>query len=82
LDSFALTKRFPAYRMPAGIKAVFQPQGGLLVPELCISTHAELAQKHGATLHTNERVLGWDIQGDATVSIRTDKVTYTSEKQL
>ncbi|MEL6526757.1 MAG: N-methyl-L-tryptophan oxidase, partial [Chloroflexota bacterium] len=80
LDSAELRERFPAYRMPADIKAVFQPQGGLLVPELCISTHVELAQKHGATLHTNERVLGWDIQGDQTVSIRTDKATYTIEK--
>ena len=37
LDSKALSERFPGYRMPPETMAVFQPQGGLLAPERCIS---------------------------------------------
>lgn len=80
LTSRELSERFPGYRMPSEIKAVFQPQGGLLVPELCIQAYADLAQKHGATLHTGERVTGWDILGDGRVQVTTDRGSYTAEK--
>ena len=80
LDSAQLSARFPGYRMPAETMAVFQPQGGLLVPERCISAHAELAAHYGATVHTGERVLGWDILPDDRLRVRTDAATYDAEK--
>jgi sarcosine oxidase len=80
LDSKTLNRRFPGYQMPPEIMAVFQPQGGLLVPERCIVAHTEIAQKHGATLHTNEKVQGWDILPDERVQVTTDQGTYTAEK--
>ncbi|MEM9952780.1 MAG: N-methyl-L-tryptophan oxidase [Chloroflexota bacterium] len=80
LISKELTDRFAGYRMPANIKAVFQPQGGLLVPEKCIEAHVAIAQKHGATLHAGERVQGWDILGDGRVKVSTDKGTYFTKK--
>ena len=43
LNSVELSRRFPAYRMPNETMAVFQPQGGLLVPERCIAAYARLA---------------------------------------
>ena len=82
LDSKALAAHFPGYQMPDQTLAVFQPQGGLLLPERCITAHAELAVSHGATLHTGERVLGWQILADERVSMRTDAATYTAEKLL
>lgn len=80
LNSQQLTERFPGYRMPAHTKAVFQPQGGLLVPEMCITAHVDIAKKHGATVHTGERVQGWDILRDDRIKVTTDKDTYTAEK--
>lgn len=80
LDSKTLMQRFPGYRMPSETMAVFQPQGGLLVPERCIVAHTEMAKKHGATIHTQERVQGWDILADERVQVTTDKTTYTAEK--
>lgn len=82
LSSAELTQRFPGYRLPSHIKAVFQPQGGLLVPEKCIEEHVNIAQKSGATLHTNERVQGWDIMGDGRIQVATDKATYQAEKLI
>ncbi|MCY4145914.1 MAG: N-methyl-L-tryptophan oxidase [Chloroflexi bacterium] len=82
LDSRALRARFPAYQMPADTMALYQPQGGLLVPERCIVAHAELAQRHGASLHTGERVLGWDILPDERVRVRSDHGSYLAEKLI
>lgn len=80
MTSEQLTKRFPGYRMPAHIKALFQPQGGLLIPEKCIIAHVNLAKKHGATVHTGECVRGWDILRDARVQVTTDNSQYTAER--
>lgn len=80
LTSAELTARFPGYRFPPETMAVYQPQGGLLVPERCISAYARLAQAHGATLHTGERVLGWDVLADERVRVTTDTGTYTAAR--
>ncbi len=80
LNSEQLRARFPGYRMPGETMAVFQPQGGLLLPERCISAHAELAVARGAHLQTGERVLGWDILPDERVAVRTETETYVAEK--
>jgi len=80
LTSKQLTERFPGYRLPAHMKAVFQPQGGLLVPEKCIEAHVNIAQKHGAAVHTNERVQGWDLLSDGGVQVTTDNATYSADK--
>ena len=82
LDSRALRARFPAYQMPAETMALYQPQGGLLVPERCIVAHAELARQHGADIHTGERVLGWDIRADGRVQAQTDSSSYLAEKLI
>ncbi len=80
LNSRQLTQRFPGYQMPGETMAVYQPQGGLLVPERCIAAYAELALKHGASLHSNERVQGWDILADERIAVQTDRATYTADK--
>ncbi len=80
LDSAALSRRFPGYRMPAETMALYQPQGGLLVPERCISAYAELAKARGAAIHCGERVLGWDILADDRLLVRTDEGRYITEK--
>jgi sarcosine oxidase len=72
--------RFPGYNFPSETMAVFQPQGGLLVPELCIEAHANIAKAHGASIHTREQVQGWDILPDQRVQVRTDHGTYIAEK--
>ena len=79
LNSKQLSARFPGYRLPVATMAVFQPQGGLLVPERCISAHAELAVGQGALIHTGERVLGWEILPDERVQVRSDAAVYRAD---
>ena len=78
-DPAGLHQRFPGYRLPDNLVAVFQPDGGYLLSERCITAHVNAAQQLGATVHTNERVLGWDARGDQ-LSVRTDRATYTTRR--
>ncbi len=80
LNSAQLSERFPGYRLPGETMAVYQPQGGLLVPERCISAYARLAQRHGASLRVGERVTGWEVLNDGRLSVRTDRGQYSADK--
>lgn len=61
--------------------AYYEPDAGVLRPELCISAQLELAQKHGATTHTNETVVDYEAHGDG-VTVTTDKATYQADKMI
>ena len=79
LTSAELSRRFPAFRLPAEDLAVVQPEGGSLVPERCVEVHAALATRHGADVRTNERVLGWEPTGGG-VAVTTDRGRYEAGK--
>ena len=70
-----LGRRFPGYSLPPTLMAVLQPDGGFLLPELCISAHVMLASAHGAEIHAREQVLDWQPTS-AGVRVRTDVATY------
>ena len=78
LTSAEITKRFPGYRLPSETMAVFQGEGGFLLPECCISLFVEQAQTLGATVHTNERTLEWHPTTNG-VSVRTERGEYEAE---
>jgi sarcosine oxidase len=56
LTSAELTRRYPGYQLPADHLALFQPRGGFLLPEQCISAHVNGALAAGADIHARERV--------------------------
>ena len=60
LTAGELERGFPGYSLPAEYVAVVQPQGGFLLPELCMSSHIIGAQAAGAKVHAREQVLGWE----------------------
>src|SRR5438552_2931103 len=49
-DSSALRRRFPGYHLPRDLVAIFQPDGGFLLPERCIVAHVDAASRAGATV--------------------------------
>ncbi|GAB1420237.1 N-methyl-L-tryptophan oxidase [Anaerolineales bacterium] len=71
LNSREIQSRYPAFNLPDDMYAVYQPQAGFLLPEKGIQAHAELAQSLGATLHTGERVIHWEVNNDL-VKVITD----------
>src|SRR5579884_1871769 len=81
LTSRELTARYPGYRLPADAMAVFQPQGGFLLPERCIVGHVVAAQALGAEVHGREAVLGIDPLADG-IRVRTDRDTYNADRLI
>ncbi len=75
LTGSQLGSRFPGYRLPAGFRAVLQPDGGFLAPERCIRAHVEAARARGASIHEGERMLGWEAH-PGSVRVSTDRADY------
>ena len=79
LDGGQVNRRFPGYGLPADFQAVYQPNGGFLLPEECILAHVAGGLDSGAEVHGREQVLGWEeVSGE--IVVRTDRATYTGEK--
>lgn len=81
LDNAEITRRYPGYRLPEDTMAVFQPDGGFLVPEHCIVAHVHAAIAEGAEIHGCEQVMGWEPAGDG-VKVTTDKAAYTADQMV
>jgi sarcosine oxidase len=79
LTSAELTRRFPGYRLLDDAMALFQPDGGFLTPEACISAYAALSQAHGAELHAEEEVLGWE-PWESGVKVETRHGQYQARR--
>ena len=74
-DGASLRTQFPGYRLPADFVALYQPQGGFLLPERCVEQHVAAAQRAGADVRAGECVLDWNERADG-VEVRTDRDTY------
>ncbi|HKS06935.1 MAG TPA: N-methyl-L-tryptophan oxidase [Gemmatimonadaceae bacterium] len=81
LTSSECERRFPAFRAPSNTIALFEPTGGVLFPEACVSAHLAWAQHRGAVIHTNEAVLGID-ENDAYVAVRASTASYTAARVI
>lgn len=79
LDGDELNERFPGYGLPSEFRAVFQPDGGFLVPEECIVAHVAGAHRRGAEVHARERVLDWRST-EHGVRVDTDEGQYRAER--
>jgi sarcosine oxidase len=75
-DGASLRNAFPGYRLPSDFVALYQPDGGFLLPERCIEAHVAAAQRAGATIKTHERVLEW-TEAEGGVDVRTGRAVYS-----
>lgn len=62
--------RYPPLQPPDDWAAVSEPRSGALVPEDCVETHLDLAEKHGARLRLGEAVRDWTAD-DEGVRVET-----------
>ncbi len=79
LTGVELAQRFPGYRFPHDILALYQPQGGFLMPERCIVAYANAAMALGAEIHGREKVLGFEPTATGGVCVRTDRDEYFAD---
>ena len=79
LDTNQVKTRFPQFNLIGDEQAYYEPMMGFLRPELCIECQLFLAEKHGAEIRRNEKVLEL-IPSSHEVLIRTSSGQYTAEK--
>jgi sarcosine oxidase len=77
LEGAEIAKRFPAVRPLGGDVAVVEPHAGYLLPEECIRAHLKMAERAGAELHFEERVLSWEASA-CGVEVRTSLGAYSA----
>jgi sarcosine oxidase len=75
LGASEASRRFPAWRLPAGFEAVYQPEAGFLLADRAIVAHVTLARKLGADVRENEAVRSWKPVGDR-VEVETERGRY------
>ncbi len=78
LDSTEINNRFPAYDLPGGYRAVYQPDGGLLDADRCVVALVEAAQAAGATVRACESVVDLTTDGE-TARVETTRDAYTAD---
>lgn len=64
LSATDVARKFPAFRPDADMVGVWEPRAGILSPEAAIGAALTVAQRNGATVHTNEPMLSWRPAGD------------------
>lgn len=82
LDTADIQKRFSQFHVQENEKGYYEKNAGYLIPELCIESQLSLAKKYGAEIHTNEKVLSWNVLGSGQVEVVTDHETYTADKLI
>jgi sarcosine oxidase len=79
VDAPAIRRRFPPFRVADDEYGYFEPEAGYLRPEACIAAQLDSAKRHGATLHRNETVTGFDVAAGG-VAVATDRGRYVADR--
>lgn len=80
LSGTEVNERFPGYNLPEEHRAVYQPDGGFLVPEQCIIAYVEAAQAKGAEIRAREPVADFTTLADGGVRVTTNRGTYEADE--
>src|SRR5262245_31560007 len=82
LEPQEIRKRYPQFAV-ANELGYFEHETGYLRPEVCIQTQLHLAERRGAKLQTNEKVLTIKPHGsNKGVSVTTDRAVYVADKLI
>ena len=81
LNTAAATDQYPQFKFPEDFEILFEPEAGFIPPERSIRLYAREAEKRGATIHSNEKVIEWKDIG-SSVTVTTDKNTYECNKLI
>jgi sarcosine oxidase len=80
-DAAQIRRRFPQFNVAHDEAGYFEPAAGFLRPEECVRVALARAEQHGAALHRDEQVLGFDAS-DSGVTVTTDHATYSGDRLI
>jgi sarcosine oxidase len=81
LTASEVEQRFPGFRVPNAMAAVFERCAGYLQVEACVLAYAQEAAKLGAEICSGETVLSWRVEGTG-VRVTTDRDQYVAARLI
>ncbi|MBI3573853.1 N-methyl-L-tryptophan oxidase [Candidatus Kaiserbacteria bacterium] len=81
LNATQIRERFPQFNVDDDELGYYETDAGFLDPEECVHAQLELAEKHKAEIHTEEKVLSFE-SSESGVTVTTDKGVYSADKLI
>lgn len=81
LDPRQVAERFPGFQLSDDLIGVYEPNAGILKPEICVAAHLDLATRHGADLRFGHAVRSWSADGDG-VRVETAGETVHADRLI
>jgi sarcosine oxidase len=81
LDASAIRRRFPQFNIGDDEIGYYEHEAGFLRPEACVAAQLSLAERHGATIHRNEKVSAFEETGTG-ISVRSDRESYAADRLI
>lgn len=75
LDAAEIRRRFPQFKVGDGEQGYLEKEAGFVRPERCVAAHLRAAERRGATIRRNERVIGFRATAGG-VTVTTDLASY------
>jgi sarcosine oxidase len=86
LSGADVEKRWSGFRVPPGMRGMYEERAGYLRVEDCVIAQAEEAVRLGAELRVGETIVGWGGHDGASKSgplvVRTDRATYFADRLI
>jgi sarcosine oxidase len=79
LSAADVSRHMPALRPTPETIAIWEPEAGVVLPELAVSSFLSLAARSGADIQVEEPVLEWAAAGDGVV-VTTPRGTYHASR--
>jgi sarcosine oxidase len=79
LNHAEVAERFPGFRLPDHLVAVYEPNAGVLKPEVCMDAYLDLAARHGADLRFSTPATSWSADG-VGVRVETQSGSFQAER--
>lgn len=73
---------YPQVKVPAHYERLFEPIAGFIPPERAILVYTEWAIRHGAQIHTQEKVMTWQQNSAGQIQVKTSKGEYSASKLI
>ncbi|HEY8673763.1 MAG TPA: N-methyl-L-tryptophan oxidase [Candidatus Dormibacteraeota bacterium] len=79
LSAAEVTLRFPQFKLEGDESAYYEPGAGFVRPERCVDAQLTVAERLGAEVRRDERVLGLE-SSDGVVRVRTDRGVHEAPR--
>jgi sarcosine oxidase len=81
LDAAEVTARFPQFKLDGDESAYYEPGAGFVRPERCVDAQLMVAERLGAQVRRDERVLAVE-SNNGIVRVRTDREVYEAPRAV